>query len=176
VGTVPGSTSGQGGTEQAKQTAQQAKESAQQAAQQVAGQGRDRARQQIDQRSTQAGQRLQSTGSDLRSVGEELRKQGKDAPAKVADNVAQRVERAGGYLQESDADRILHDVEDFGRRQPLALLAAGLAVGFVASRFLKASSTRRYSSQYQRGIAAPQPLPAHNGHSEHSQRFEPHAG
>jgi hypothetical protein len=161
-----GSTGSTGTVEQAKQTAQDT-------AQRAAGQGRDRAKQQIDQRSTQAGERLQSTGSDMRSVGEELRKQGKDGPAKLADDAAQRVERAGGYLKESDADRILRDVEDFGRRQPLALLAGGIVLGFAASRFLKASSSRRYV-EYQRSIAAPQPLPAGNG--VHSQRFEPHAG
>jgi hypothetical protein len=116
---------------------------------------------------------MQSTGNDLRSVGDELRKQGKDTPAKLVDDAAERVERVGGYLKESDADRILRDVEDFGRRQPLALLAGGLVLGFAASRFLKASSSRRYDS-YRRGIAAPQPLAAGNG--THSQRFEPHAG
>jgi hypothetical protein len=154
-------------------TVEQAKQTAQETAHKAADQGRDRARQQIDQRSTEAGERIQSTGSDLRSVGEELRKQGKDAPAKLADDAAQRVERVGGYLKDSDADRILRDVEDFGRRQPLALLAGGLVLGFAASRFLKASSSRRYGN-YQRGIAAPQPLAADNG--THSQRFEPHVG
>jgi len=160
-------------------TVEQAKQTAQETAQRAAGQGRDRAKQQIDERSTQAGERLQSSSSDLRSVGEELRKQGKEGPAKLADNAAQRVERVGGYLKESDGDRILHDVEDFGRRQPLAMLAGGLLLGFAASRFLKASSSRRYGQyeqygQYQRGIPAPRTVPADNG--VHSQRFEPHAG
>jgi len=35
-------------------------------------------------------------------------------------------------------------VEDFGRRQPLAVVAIGLVAGFAASRFLKASSSSRY--------------------------------
>jgi hypothetical protein len=157
-----GTGSSGGATEQAKQTAQRA-----------ADQGRERARQQVDQRSTQAGERMQSTGSDLRSVGEELRKQGKEGPAKLADNAAQRVERVGGYLKESDADRILNDVEDFGRRQPLALLAGGMVVGLALARFMKASSGRRYSER-QRAIAIPQPVSPDNG--MHSQRFEPHTG
>ena len=37
----------------------------------------------------------------------------------------------------------------FGRRQPWAVIAGGLALGFAASRFLKASSSRRYESGYQ---------------------------
>jgi hypothetical protein len=50
----------------------------------------------------------------------------------------------GSYLTESNADRLLSDVEDFGRRQPMAVVGIGVAVGFAASRFLKASSRKRY--------------------------------
>ena len=38
---------------------------------------------------------------------------------------------------------ILRDVEDFGRRQPWVVAAAGLALGVAAARFVKASSRRR---------------------------------
>jgi hypothetical protein len=82
-------------------------------------------------------------------VSEQLREQGKDQPAKLADQAADRAERLGSYLTESDADRILGDIEDFGRRQPLAIVAGGLALGFVASRFLKASSQTRYRASSQ---------------------------
>ena len=129
-------------TDKAGQVAGQAKEQAGQAV----GQAKGQLRQQVDQRSTQAGEQVASTAGDLRSVGEELRKQGKDAPARVAEQAAERAERLGGYLKESDSDRILRDVEDFGRRQPWAIAAGGLVIGFVASRFLKASSGRRYES------------------------------
>jgi hypothetical protein len=134
----------------------QAKEKAQEAA----GQAKGRVREQVDQRSTEAGEQVSSTASDLRSVGEELRKQGKDTPAKLADQAAERTERLGSYLTESDADRILGDVEDFARRQPWAVVAGGLALGFAASRFLKASSSQRYQQRgTQRDPAAPR-LPA----------------
>ena len=52
------------------------------------------------------------------------------------------------YLTDSDADRILGDVEDFGRRQPWAVIGGGVVLGLLASRFLKASSTRRYEERY----------------------------
>ena len=55
---------------------------------------------------------------------------------------------------DTDADRILGDIEDFGRRQPWAVIAGGVALGLVASRFLKASSTRRYEQRYERSRAA----------------------
>ena len=124
-------------------TTEQAKEKAQE----VKGQAKNRVSEQVDQRSTQAGQQVSSMANDARSVADELRNQGKDQPAKLAEQAAQRAETLGDYLQRSDGDTILSDVEDFGRRQPWAVIAGGLALGFAASRFLKASSSRRYESR-----------------------------
>ena len=126
---------------------EQAKEKAQEKAQQAKGQAASRVRDQVDQRSTQAGQQVSTTASDIRSVADQLRDQGKDQPAKLAEQAAQRAETLGDYLQRSDGDTILSDVEDFGRRQPWAVIAGGLALGFAASRFLKASSSRRYETR-----------------------------
>jgi hypothetical protein len=121
----------------------QAKEKAQEAA----GEAKGRVREQVDQRSTEAGKQVSSTAGDLRSVSEELRKQGKDTPARFAEQAAERTERVGSYLTGSDADRILNDVEDLARRQPWAVVAGGLVLGFAASRVLKASSSERYQER-----------------------------
>jgi hypothetical protein len=137
-------------------TTEQAKEKAQETAQQAAGQAKNRITEQVDQRSTDAGHRVSSMAQDARSVAEQLRSQGKDQPAKLAEQAAQRAESLGDYLKNADGDAILRDVEDFGRRQPWAVIAGGLALGFAASRFLKASSTRRYEQQW----SAPRPTPA----------------
>ncbi len=125
-------------------TTEQAKEKAQEAAGQAKEKAGSQLRSQVDQRSTDAGHRVSGVASDVRSVSESLREQGKDQPAKLAEQAADRAERLGSYLKESDADRILGDVEDFGRRQPWAVIAGGVALGLVASRFLKASSIDRY--------------------------------
>ncbi len=106
-----------------------------------------RVREQVDQRSTQVGEEVSSSAQALRSTGERLRDEGRDGPARAAERAAEQAERVGGYLTESDADRILRDAEDFGRRQPLAVAAIGLVAGFAASRFLKASSSSRYASR-----------------------------
>jgi hypothetical protein len=131
---------GEAAKEQARQVGQQAAEKGREAADQARGRARD----QVDQRSTQAGEQLGSVAGDARTVGEELRKQGKEQPAKLAEQAADRVEQVGSYLRDSDADTILRDVEDFGRRQPLAVAAGGFVIGLLASRFLKASSSDRY--------------------------------
>lgn len=149
--------------EQAREKAGEATEQAKEKAQNVASQAQVRIREQVDQRSTEVGERVGGTASDIRSVGEELRNQGKDGPAKVADQAADRIERAGSYLRDSDADRILGDAEDFGRQRPWAVLAGAVVVGVAAARFLKASSQRRYSERQRsatqggdgRSLAAP---------------------
>jgi hypothetical protein len=106
-----------------------------------------RMREQVDQRSTQAGEQVSVTAEALRSTSRQLRDQGQDAQAQAAEKAADHAERLGGYLSESSADRILSDVEDFARRQPLAVIGLGIAAGFMASRFLKASSRERYQGR-----------------------------
>jgi ElaB/YqjD/DUF883 family membrane-anchored ribosome-binding protein len=133
-----------GSADQAQDKAKDMAGQAQEKAGQAADQARSKVREQVDQRSTQIGEQVSSNASDVRSVADELRQQGKDGPARVADQAADRAERVGRWLTESDGDRILRDAEDFGRRNPWAIAAAGAALGFAASRVLKASSSERY--------------------------------
>jgi ElaB/YqjD/DUF883 family membrane-anchored ribosome-binding protein len=157
--------------EQVRDAAGQAQDKARDAA----GQARGRMSQEVDRRSTQAGEQVNSSASDARSVAEQLRSQGKDKPAQYVEQAADRAERLGGYLQESDGDRILRDVEDFARRNPWALAAGGLVLGFAASRMLKASSGERYRSSLSTdsggdGVAPGEPV----GHGTRASQFEPH--
>jgi predicted component of type VI protein secretion system len=146
-----GSTADTGGsaTDQVKVQVRDKAQLAQDKTRGAVGQARGRISDQVDQRSTQAGERIAGTASDVRSIAEELRNQGKDAPANLAEQIAGQADRVGDYLKEASGDRILHDVEDLARRQPMLVAAAGLALGFAASRFLKASSSRRYKPSYQ---------------------------
>ena len=135
-------------TDQVKDQVKEKAQVAQDKARGAMGQARGRMSEQVDQRSTQAGERIAGPASDVRSIADELRSQGKDAPANLAEQVASQADRVGDYLKGASGDRILRDVEDFARRQPMLVAAAGLALGFAASRFLKASSSRRYESTY----------------------------
>jgi ElaB/YqjD/DUF883 family membrane-anchored ribosome-binding protein len=139
-------TGDQGAGSQAQDKAKEVASQAQDKAKEAAGQARGRVSDEVDRRSTQVGERVGGATSDARSVADELRKQGKDAPAKYVEQAADRAERLGGYLQDSDGDRILHDVEDYARRNPWVVAAGGLVLGFAASRMLKASSSERYRS------------------------------
>jgi hypothetical protein len=150
----------------AKQQMQDKADAAQDKLKEGAQQAQSRAREQIDQRSTQVGEQVGVTARALHQTSSHLRAQGQDAQAKAADRVAHHADRVGSYLTESSADRILADVEDFGRRQPMAVIGIGIALGFAASRFLKASSRKRYegyqADRYERYQAGTQ-LPAVTG-------------
>lgn len=134
--------------ETVQDTASRAVSQVQDQAQEVTSKAKGRVREQLDDRLRQSGDRVSSTAHDLRIVAGELRRIDKDQPAKLADQAAERVERMGSYLGNADTDSILRDVENFGRRQPWAVLAGGLTLGFVASRLLKAASSQRYSTTY----------------------------
>ena len=137
---------GQSTTGQGKDQVRERAQLAQDKTRGALGQARGRLSDQVDQRSTEAGERIAGTAGDVRSIAQELRGQGKDTPANLAEQVADQADRVGDYLKGASGDRILRDVEDFARRQPMLVAAAGLALGFAASRFLKASSSRRYES------------------------------
>ena len=131
-------------TDQAKERVQETAEQMGQKAQEVRGQAGDRLRQELDTRSTQAGEQVSTTAGAIRRVGEQLREEGNQGVAKYADQVAERAERLGSYLSQSNADRMLHDIENFARRQPWLAALGGATIGFLASRFVKASSANRY--------------------------------
>jgi hypothetical protein len=103
-------------------------------------------RNQLAVRSNQAGEQVKAIGEALRETSGRLREQGQDGPATITDKTAERLDSAGSYLLSAGPDRILADAEDFARRNPWAVAAAAAAAGFAASRFLKASSQKRYES------------------------------
>lgn len=149
-------------------TMEQVKERVGEGTQQVqekASEAKDRARgrlnEQIDNRSTQTGEQMTRTAGALRQTAERLRGEQQTRPAQVLEGVAQRVERFGQYLAGNDGDRLLRDLERMARRQPWLVVGGGAVLGFLAARFTKASSTRRYEAK-RSGTQRPA-LPAQTG-------------
>jgi ElaB/YqjD/DUF883 family membrane-anchored ribosome-binding protein len=131
-------------TRESQSGAEQVKDRVQDVTDSVKSQTREGLRSQIDTRTVQAGDQVTSTAHAFRSAGDELRRQGNDRAASAVDAVAERGERLGSYLSGADADRVLREAEDFARRQPWLVAGAGLTLGFVAARFVKATSAERY--------------------------------
>jgi ElaB/YqjD/DUF883 family membrane-anchored ribosome-binding protein len=123
---------------------EQAKERVQEVAEQAKSQTRDRMRSQINERSTQVGDQAASAAKAVRRSSEQLRTEGNERAADVIDAVADRGDRLGAYLRRADGDQILRDIEDFARKQPWLMVGGSAVAGFLASRFMKATSRERF--------------------------------
>lgn len=136
---------------QAREGLGDAASSMQEKAGELKQQGRGKLGETLDQRTNQAGGQARQAADAIRQTGTQMRTEGQSGGQQMAgifDAAAVRVEKLGGYLEQTSGDRMLHDVEDFARRQPWAVAGIGLLVGLAASRFLKASSERRYTTRW----------------------------
>lgn len=85
-----------------------------------------------------AGTMLDHMADAVERAGEDLRSE--EAPvADVARAAAGQLRSAADYMRSADMGTILGNAEDFARRQPAIFLGGALALGLMASRFLKAS-------------------------------------
>jgi len=115
-------------------------------------QGKSKLGETLDQRTNEVGLQARKIAQALRRSGEQLSNEGdSEQVAGLAEGAADRVERLGGYLERTSGTELVRDVEDFARRRSWMLAGMGLVAGLAASRFLKASSERRYGGSVQAG-------------------------
>ncbi|MGH2773576.1 MAG: hypothetical protein ACRDIU_10650 [Actinomycetota bacterium] len=95
---------------------------------------------QFENRTSQFGMQAFSLASDLRQAAETLRDQGSSTMvAGLAEQASAKIEDAARYIQSTDFDQLSDDLKRLAKQQPW-LVAAGLfAVGFGASRVIKAT-------------------------------------
>lgn len=145
-------------TEQVKERVGEGAQQVQEKASDAKDRTRERLSEQLSNRSTQAGEQMTRTAGALRQTAQQLRGDQQAQPAQVLEGVAERVEKLGHYFTANDGDRLLRDVERMARSQPWLIAGGGAVLGFVAARFTKASSTRRYEangdSTQRRALAA----------------------
>jgi hypothetical protein len=126
--------------EQAKQQTQQLARQARQQAGELANRGSEQVKSQLANQKHETSQRLTPVQTALRETGQQLRKQGQGPVAEYADKAADQVERFSGYLRETEVDEILDEARGFARQRPALFLGSAVALGFLATRFLKSSS------------------------------------
>jgi ElaB/YqjD/DUF883 family membrane-anchored ribosome-binding protein len=105
---------------------------------------------------TRAASLLDGVAQSLYETSTNMREQ-QPQIASVADQAASRVEGFSSYLRDHDMNDVVRDAESYARREPLIFLGAAFAVGFIAARFLKASSPNNGGSapNYERTWADP---------------------
>jgi hypothetical protein len=105
---------------------------------------------QVDTGMTKASEMLEQIAGAVRTSGQQLRDE-QPQVAGFADTAAGQVERFARYLNESSAQDVMREAEAFARRQPAIFFGGALALGVLASRFLKASPTGGSSQFRYRG-------------------------
>jgi len=93
---------------------------------------------------------LDAVAKTLRDSGEGVREQ-QPQVASVVDQAAQRVEKFSTFIRDRDVNELVTEAENFARREPLIFLGGALAVGFIAARFVKASSPQSGNGQSRNG-------------------------
>jgi hypothetical protein len=145
-------------TEQVKERVNEGAQQIQDKASEAKLRTRERVREQVDNRSTITGQQMTKTGSALRQTAQQLRGDQQEQQAKVLEAVAERTERFGRYLSETDGDKLLRDAERIARQRPWVVAGGGAVLGFLGARFTKASSSRRYEADGNGSRAAATPV------------------
>lgn len=86
--------------------------------------------------------RLDGVSNSLDKVAGELEQKG-ESSAHYVRMVADGASKLTSTVRDNSVDNILAMAEDFGRKQPVAFMGAAALLGFVASRFMVASASRR---------------------------------
>lgn len=120
-------------------TASNVRDTVREKASTIAHGAKEQAREQFDSRKGKAIGELDGLANALRRAGGEL-ESSNGMSGRLLSTVADRIESFGRSIDGRDLDDIVHEVEGFARRNPAAFLGGAVAIGFLASRFLKSSS------------------------------------
>jgi hypothetical protein len=123
-----------------------------------------------------------SVAQALHRAADELNQQNQGVVARYTDTAADRIERFADSLRHRDVDDLVADVEGFARRQPELFIGGAVALGFLFSRFLRASGDRYQRRQSTTGYSGYQTGSPGYGRSSYADRFHgvdserPHTG
>ena len=99
--------------------------------------------------------------SGLSTVADNIRKLGGDlsgsessdgltrAAAEVSNTAASKLERAADYFERQDLNAMYRDIENLARRNPGLFIGGAFALGFLAARFFKSTSPRKFNTAGQ---------------------------
>jgi len=140
---------------------------AKQAGGEIVSQVQQQASTQIDRGKETATNELAQVVNAVRQLGQTLSSGEANGPiarftAQYSDKAANSLERLTNYIREQDPQRLLNDVQDFGRRQPALLLGGAFLLGFAGARLIKssmeaASQNSTYGGGYQSRYATQVP-------------------
>jgi len=148
---------------------------AKQTTNEVVNQVQQQASSQLNRQKDTAASELSTVGNAIRRFGESLNNEGQGPIARMAaqygDKAAESLDRAARYLREQDPQRLLNDVQSFGRRQPALLIGGAFLLGFAGARIIKSSMDAASSSGNQRSLTSGNTRSSANPGSRQQQPF-----
>lgn len=137
--------------EQARNQAQEMTQQAKEKASNLVDQARTRVKTRVTEQKDRAAENLTSVADRIRTTGHQIDDQVEEIPVgRYADRAAETVENLAAYLRTHEVDDMVAEVEDYARRNPAVFIGTAFALGFMASRFLK-SSTSESGADGRRG-------------------------
>lgn len=133
-------------TNNLKAGADQAVDQAKEKVKEAGGKAAETAKAQFANRKDRVADDIDNVASALRRTGEQLRDEDTGFVGDYVSKAADAVSNISQNLREKDLDQLLHETEDFARREPTIFLGSAFALGMIAARFLKSSSERRYAA------------------------------
>lgn len=88
-------------------------------------------------------------------AAEQLENEDRGVAANYVHTAADALDRFSGTLREGDINSLVHQTQNFARRQPLLFFGGSIAVGFMVGRFFNSSATG--SESFDSSTTATQP-------------------
>jgi hypothetical protein len=112
---------------------------ARQAAAGVVDQAQEQVKTQLARGKERATSSLESVADALRTTGQNLRDGDQATIGGYAEQLAEKLSRVSGYLQNREIEQLTREVEDTARRQPALFLGGAFVAGLLIARFFKSS-------------------------------------
>lgn len=133
-----------------KSDAQKAYSEAQDRARNMADDAKNQARSFVEEKKGEAAGQVHELAESLRESASNFEEHGQASLASVATEFADTIENFSDRMRAKELSDVLHDVEEFARERPVVFVGIAATIGFVMSRFAKASAEARAMRDYQR--------------------------
>lgn len=134
------------GTTSPKEMAAAAAQTAKEQVASIADLASRKTREQIESQKRAAADTLDEFANAIRHAGEELAQHDQTLAGRMVKQAADGLERFSRSVADKRPEELLDAVRDFGRRNPLALVAGSVLAGVALARFLRSSSQHDHST------------------------------
>lgn len=116
-----------------------------------------------EQRKREGAERIDGVARAIHGAAEQI---GRDLPqaAGYIHDAAARLEVASSLVRDRSLEDLVGMVDDFARQRPAAFFGGSVLAGFLLSRFLKSSNTRRMPSTPATSMPGPDAEPGGRSH------------